>query len=236
MPKIVFHGLGEAPRWYSLGVAAHACHACVALTPLGYCFHYRIGAHDDGTGDLPVSGDDDVEGELLGGAGSQGHELGSMPGIDLQAEADGAGSPAGRGDDISAFMRDSSAIGESSGGGMNGVLGAEAAEAAEAALEAMQMMAGCSVIVGMHPDQAAGPIVDLALALDKPFGGCGESRGGYHCLIGIPRSMHAGPRVYQYLILPLSPSSGVRSPGAMLRLCDTVPPKEARRWPAGAQL
>ena len=192
MPKIVFHGLGEAPRWYSLGVAAHACHACVAITPLGYCFHCRIGAHDDGTGDLPVSGDDDVEGELLGGADSQDRESGSVPGIDLQSEADGAGSPAGRGDDISAMMRDSSeSIAESCGGGMNGVLGAEAAEAA---LEAMQMMAGCSVIVGMHPDQAAGPIVDLALVLDKPFGGCGQLRGGIHRLIAIPRSMHAGPR------------------------------------------
>ena len=115
-----------------------------------------------------------------------------MPGIDLHSEADGAGSPASRGDDISAMMRDSSeSIAESSGGGMNGVLGAEAAEAA---LEAMQMMAGCSVIVGMHPDQAAGPIVDLALVLDKPFGGCGQSRGGIHRLIAIPRSMHAGPR------------------------------------------
>jgi hypothetical protein len=40
-------------------------------------------------------------------------------------------------------------------------------EAAEAAL---RLMTGCSIVVGMHPDQAAGPIVDMAMALDKPFG------------------------------------------------------------------
>ena len=45
-----------------------------------------------------------------------------------------------------------------------------AADAAEAAL---RLMTGCSIVVGMHPDQAAGPIVDMAIALDKPFG---ESR------------------------------------------------------------
>ena len=44
------------------------------------------------------------------------------------------------------------------------------AEAAEAAL---RLMTGCSIVVGMHPDQAAGPIVDMAIALGKPFG---ESR------------------------------------------------------------
>ena len=27
----------------------------------------------------------------------------------------------------------------------------------------------CSLLVGMHPDQALNPIVDLALALNKPF-------------------------------------------------------------------
>ena len=37
------------------------------------------------------------------------------------------------------------------------------------AVEALRVLMGCSMILGMHPDQAAGPIVDVALALDKPF-------------------------------------------------------------------
>lgn len=35
--------------------------------------------------------------------------------------------------------------------------------------EALRLLTGCSMVLGMHPDQAAGPIIDLALALDKPF-------------------------------------------------------------------
>eukprot|EP00877_Chromochloris_zofingiensis_P003199 jgi/Chrzof1/12880/Cz07g10210.t1 len=34
---------------------------------------------------------------------------------------------------------------------------------------AIDMLLGCSAVVGMHPDQAAEPIVDLAMALRKPF-------------------------------------------------------------------
>ena len=35
--------------------------------------------------------------------------------------------------------------------------------------EAARVIAGCSVVVGLHPDQATGDIVDFALETNKPF-------------------------------------------------------------------
>src|SRR3546814_9958832 len=35
--------------------------------------------------------------------------------------------------------------------------------------EALEILQTCSLIVGMHPDQAAEPIVDFAMANNKPF-------------------------------------------------------------------
>ncbi|KAJ1479043.1 hypothetical protein T484DRAFT_1959718, partial [Baffinella frigidus] len=33
----------------------------------------------------------------------------------------------------------------------------------------LEILRECSVVVGLHPDQAAGPMVDFALASGKPF-------------------------------------------------------------------
>ena len=45
----------------------------------------------------------------------------------------------------------------------------EAARLVEEYEDALDLVARCSVLVGLHPDQAAGPIVEAAVALGKPF-------------------------------------------------------------------
>uniref|UniRef100_A0A7S1YJT2 C3H1-type domain-containing protein n=1 Tax=Sexangularia sp. CB-2014 TaxID=1486929 RepID=A0A7S1YJT2_9EUKA len=45
----------------------------------------------------------------------------------------------------------------------------EAARLIDTYEDALDLVARCSVLVGLHPDQAAGPIVEAAVALGKPF-------------------------------------------------------------------
>ena len=102
--------------------------------------------------------------------------------------------------------------------------------------EAARVIAGCSVVVGLHPDQATGDIVDFALETNKPFAlvPCCTFAQTFQDRVladGKRVSTYEDPGVIREVLLQGAKGTRIFSPRSLgsIRPCMTKP-RQPRSW------